>query len=44
MPVNPSALLPRFQSTLPVGGGTDYHQPETPLNRISIHPPRGGRD
>ena len=33
-----------FQSTLPVGGGTNDYRPVERRGRISIHPPRGGRD
>ena len=33
-----------FQSTLPVGGGTEAASVEAGLMRISIHPPRVGRD
>ena len=33
-----------FQSTLPVGGGTEDFAPEANTLYISIHPPRGGRD
>ena len=34
----------RFQSTLPVWGGTLIFRPSLCLFRISIHPPRVGRD
>ncbi len=33
-----------FQSTLPVGGGTEDHAEKRKIKHISIHPPRGGRD
>ena len=34
----------RFQSTLPVGGGTSMLSLQSGHHFISIHPPRGGRD
>ena len=34
----------RFQSTLPVGGGTYRNKGGMRMFDISIHPPRGGRD
>ena len=40
-----SAMLDdKFQSTLPVGGGTLCNVYVGIQNHISIHPPRGGRD
>ena len=38
-----SALMP-FQSTLPVGGATSAHNPQSSVKGISIHAPRGGSD
>ena len=34
----------RFQSTLPMGGGTDSSGRAAKAAQISIHPPHGGRD
>ena len=39
-----SRMAVRFQSTLPVGGGTPSAGGSLALALISIHPPRGGRD
>ena len=33
-----------FQSTLPVGGATQYRPSKPPVTAISIHAPRGGSD
>ena len=41
---NPSVLMPLFQSTLPVWGGTLCRFRGYDAKRISIHPPRVGRD
>ena len=37
-------IIPGFQSTLPVGGGTTDGKTQAAVFAISIHPPRGGRD